>query len=459
MRCCNRTEEPSVIASLRPFCDTVGVPVTDWDVLIVGAGASGLSAFRNLDRAGLRVVCLEARDRIGGRIETVHDPASPVPIELGAEFIHGRPAEIWNIIDWRHLAAYDCVEHAVYPTDGLQQDDEIWQRIGGVLEDIKRDGSAEQDRTFSSFLAQSTYPADVKRWATSYVEGFNAARAQVVGIASLAEDARAAEKIEGGHSFRTLNGYDAVPTALVAGIEDLETKLRLCSLVEAIRWEPGSARVQVRSTLTGERQLMHASRVIVTVPLGVLQAEPDENGAIRFDPAPGDVLRAARELRFGQVFRLVLRFRRAFWEEKRELSDAGFLLSQEPVFPTWWTTLPIHSPVLTGWSAGPHADGLTGKSKEEIVRHALSALKQITGLAPAALEAAYLHNWRDDPFARGAYSYVPAGALPARAKLAEPVSDTLFFAGEATNLNGCSATVHGAIASGARVAKQIIQRL
>jgi monoamine oxidase len=87
-------------------------------------------------------------------------------------------------------------------------------------------------------------------------------------------------------------------------------------------------------------------------------------------------------------------------------------------------------------------------------------LTRITGADPACvanlLEAAYFHDWHADPFARGAYSYAPAHALPARAVLASPVARTLYFAGEATDLNGHSATVHGAIASGKRVAQQIL---
>jgi len=444
---------------LSSLCDTVGVRLSDWDVLIIGAGVSGLSAFRALSRAGLRVACLEARERIGGRIETIPDPASTVPIELGAEFIHGRAAEIWDLVNLRHLAVYDCEEHAVHWAGGrFQRGEDRWEQISGILDEIKLRAGTTQDRTFASFLDQSPYPQNLRQWVTSYVEGFNAARAEVVGIASLAEDAHAAEKIDGGHSFRILNGYDAVPAALIDGIEHIEKTLRLCSVVETIQWEPGSARIHVRSTLTGERYVMQARRVILTVPLGVLQAEPDENGAIRFDPEPAEVLRAARELQFGQVFRLVLRFQHAFWEERPELAKAGFLLSQEPMFPTWWTTLPVHSPILTGWSAGPHADELAGKSKVEIVRQSLSTLRNITGLTPAMLEAAYFHNWSSDPFSRGAYSYVPAGALPAREKLAGPVGDTLYFAGEATNLDGYSATVHGAIASGTRAARQVLQQ-
>ena len=200
--------------------------------------------------------------------------------------------------------------------------------------------------------------------------------------------------------------------------------------------------------------------VIITVPLGVLQARPDSPGSIRFEPEPSEVLSAARALRFGHVIRLVLRFREAFWENNREILGSGFLFSDERLFPTWWTSLPVHAPVLTGWSAGPHADELLGKPLTSIVSEAIATLARITGCSrerlTGLLEAAYSHDWHGDPFACGAYSYVPAGALAARKILAEPVADTLYFAGEATNLNGHSATVHGAIASGKRAARQCI---
>lgn len=90
----------------------------------------------------------------------------------------------------------------------------------------------------------------------------------------------------------------------------------------------------------------------------------------------------------------------------------------------------------------------------------MADLGRITGLSAEhvsnLLDAADFHDWSSDPFTRGAYSYVPAGALAAREALAQPVADTLYFAGEATELNGHSATVHGAIASGRRVVQQIL---
>jgi monoamine oxidase len=428
----------------------------DCEVAIIGAGAAGLAALRELDRGGCEALCLEARQRIGGRIFTVHDPLSPLPIELGAEFIHGRPPEIWDIVAAAPLTAYDCGDTAVRLQNGQVQDEQAWDTIERVMADMRLAARQGPDRPFSEFLANSVHTGQAKLWAAGYVEGFNAARQEIVGIASLAQDASAAEQIEGGRAFRLVNGYRAVPLHLLAGVADPARKLRLNSVVESIVWQPGAASVHVRHALTGNLKTVRCRRVVVTVPLGVLQAE---NG-IHFQPEPGEALQAARRLAVGHVFRVALRFREAFWEENKNFSLAGFLLSDQPDFPTWWTPLSVRAPIITGWSAGPHADSLLAKPRAHVVSQAVAALTRITGADPSRvanlLEAAYFHDWHADPFARAAYSYVPAHALPARAVLASPVAATLYFAGEATELNGHSATVHGAIASGKRAAQQIL---
>jgi monoamine oxidase len=203
--------------------------------------------------------------------------------------------------------------------------------------------------------------------------------------------------------------------------------------------------------------------VIITVPLGVLQANAGDEGAIRFEPDATGILEAARKLRFGPVVRTVLRFRDRVLEQKSDLAEAGFLFSREPIFPTWWTALPVRAPIVTGWSAGPKADLLAGQSTAAIVARALKQFGRITGLSAELLQesfaSAYFHDWQADPYSRGAYSYAPAGALPAREVLATPVEDTLFFAGEATETSGHSGTVHGAIATGFRAARQVLDCL
>ena len=428
----------------------------EFDVVVIGAGAAGLSALRELTRAGLKVLCLEARNRIGGRILTLHDPLSPIPIELGAEFIHGRPPEIWNIIRSASLTAYHCFERAVHVRRGKPQGHEdAWLLRAQVLEDMQHAAEHGPDQTFAAFLKTSNQPEEAKVLAAGYVEGFNAARKEVIGIASLALDAKAAQAIGGDDAFRILNGYDSVVQFLAAGVEDLHSTLRLNAIVEQIEWQQGSVTIHFRSAIGSHTEAVTSRRLILSVSLGALQAD-----AIRFNPQPAETLAAAHQLSFGDVMRVVLRFRAPFWEENDDLGDFGFLLSEEKFFPTWWTPLPVRAPIITGWSSGPRAKLSKGKPRQEIIGHALADLARITNVAEARvsglLEAANFHDWSSDPFALGAYSYVPAGALPAREKLAEPVLDTLFFTGEATELNGHSATVHGAIASGKRSAQQII---
>lgn len=434
---------------------------SDFDVVVIGAGAAGLTALRELRRAGLKVLCLEARDRIGGRILTVHDPLSPIPIELGAEFIHGRPPEVWNPVRSAGLTVYDCFEKAVHIREGQPwHEEDAWLLANQVLEDMQRTAHEKPDESFAEFLGRSAHSDDAKELAASFVEGFNAADKNVIGIASLAQDAAAAASIGGDRSYRVVNGYDAVVSSLASGVEELHSTLQLNAVVERIEWETGRATVHFRSGLSNREATVTAHRVIITVPLGVLQAEAGSAGTIRFEPEPVDTLAAAHRLRFGAVIRMVLRFREPFWEELTRLGTFGFLLSQEQYFPTWWTPMPVRAPLITGWSAGPRADRLKGQSRSEILAHALSDLARVMSVelerVSGLLEAASFHDWSDDPFARGAYSYAAAGARDAREALATPVSDTLFFAGEATELNGHSATVHGAIASGKRAAQQVI---
>ena len=438
------------------------MPSPDFDVIVVGAGASGLSALLKLDRAGLKVLCIEARDRVGGRVFTQHDPLSPVPIELGAEFIHGRPPEIWDIVRSSVLRVYDCADHSLRIKDGqVQKQENAWLPVGQIMDDMQKTAERGKDEPFLDFLSRTNYPEDAKQMTASFVEGFNAARQEIIGIASLAKDARAADAIEGDRSFRLLSGYDSVAHYFLQKVSS-RAMLRLNTAVTHVSWQSGRATLSACSTLTGVVERFSAAHLVVTVPLGVLQAEPGTTGVISWDPLPTEVLNAARRLASGEVFRVVLRFEKPFWEANPAFSDAGFILSNEKVFPTWWTTLGMRSPVLTGWSAGSHADELIGQPASAVIREAVASLAQIMATDPAHigayLQQAYFHDWHADPYARGAYSYVPSGALPAREILATPVADTLFFAGEATELNGHSATVHGAIASGRRAAQQVLAR-
>ncbi len=357
------------------------MPKTDCDVLIVGAGMAGLTAFHDLSRQGVSVLCLEARDRIGGRILTIEDPYSPLPIELGPEFIHGRPPETWELVRNANLAVYDCEENAAHIRNGkADEHSDAWEQVNKVTEEMKAVAGSGADPSFFEFIQQVEQPQSVKELAISYVEGFNAAHKERISVASLAQDAHAAEQIDGDRNFRIVNGYKSVLKYLVQTCRTNDSGLRLNTVVTDIHWTSGHARIDARSTLTGAVTQIGARRVIITVPLGVLKAPATAAGSIRFDPVPTSFITALETLDFGHVTRLVFRFREAWWEDHQDLADAGFWLSGEKFFPTWWTTLPMRTPLLTGWSAGPHTDELLGQPKSVIVSRALADLARISNL-------------------------------------------------------------------------------
>lgn len=405
------------------------------DVLIIGAGVAGLAAAGDLVKAGCHVTILEARDRIGGRILTARDEQLPMPAELGAEFVHGRPPELWNLFDQARIAPYEVLGEHWY-CEGGKLNRAPDSGFEGVFEAMR--GQAHPDRSFADFAQQNKH---VSAWMTAYVEGFNAAFADKISVASLLQDEAAAERIEGDRQFRIMGGYDKVPDALLWRSVDLGADLQLGKGVDEIRWREGHVTVRAAG------EVFEAGKVIVTVPLPLLQ-----DNAIRILPEPERVLRAARQLEMGQVMRVTFCFRERFWDEK---ADFSFLHSLQEKVPTWWSMLPVYAPVLVGWAAGPKF----GPSLN--VKDAVGSLARMLDMSETTVErqivTSCFHDWHADPFARGAYSYTPAGALGAHAVMAEPVANTLYFAGEHTDTEGHSGTVHGAIATGRRAAKQVLR--
>jgi monoamine oxidase len=438
-------------------------------VLILGAGAAGLSAARVLSEAGRRVVILEARRRIGGRILTLRDPAHGVPVELGAEFIHGRPAATWDVVREAGLLAYDL------PFDHFQRRGRklvhLADFFGGVVRVM---GGLPRFRGKDVSVAEYVRRhrggpelARARRQALGFVEGFDAADPERMSAKALAREMQGVGDLEGETQFRLVDGYGSLVDWIAKQLDPRRVKIVLGAAVSEIRWGPG--RVEAACGRGGRGQVFRGTQAIVTLPVGVLQRPPEAPSSIRFVPEIAAKRDAASKLASGPIVKAIVSFRDAFWETKETaraagggegLRDATFLHVEAAPFPVWWTQRPVRVPLLTGWAGGPRAQALSGLSEKRLVAAALDSLAALFRLSRRRLEArllrAWVCDWAADPFARGAYSYVTVGGMHAGETLAAPVESTLFFAGEATDFRGQASTVAGALESGARAAREVL---
>jgi monoamine oxidase len=443
-----------------------------FDAIIIGAGAAGLAAAKELRANGRSVVVLEARGRVGGRIFTYRDPAVVVPIELGAEFLHGATPHTDTIIDAAGLTAFDVVGEHWQATEGNFKQVDFWERVAKVLG--KLDEHRTPDRSFSDYVAERAArkrkPKDARarRSAIEFVQGFHAAEVSLVSERWLAKGGDPAASPQDERTGRIVDGYDRVWAWLARDVYDA---IELNTVVTKVQWERGTVVVTCQDG-AGEVHTLTARTAIVTVPIGVLQAVPPAAGAIEFDPEIPVVTAAVNGLVMGSVLRTVFAFSERFWEMGlRNAPDRGgsglmslsFLHSPGARFPIWWTQFPIRSPTLVGWVGGPPAAALCALPDAEIERIALHDLAAHLGTTYERLAGlvigSWMHNWERDPFSRGAYSYAAVGGSGAARKLSRPVEQTIFFSGEATNTEGHSGTVEGALATGLRAAQGVLQAL
>jgi monoamine oxidase len=441
------------------------------DVLVLGAGAAGLAAAHELSQAGLRVSVIEARERVGGRIFTQHVPGHPLPIELGAEFIHGRPPESFALVEQAGLLVYEINGERWLAKDSqLVPSDALWKQTAQLFTQMASAG--DTDVSFQTFLARfQSDPAwhEAAAMAANYVEGFDAADINTVSVQALLQEQRAAAASDGERAFRIVQGYDQLVAALAADCDSSRVSIHLGMIARRVIWQRGHVEIHAEAGGVPARRSFTARHALIALPLGVLQAPIGAPGSVQFDPTLADHAGAARQLAMGQVVKVILRFRERFWEheslplasESMDAHQVSFIYGHGAPLPTWWTAYPAIAPQLTGWAGGPVAARLVNQPEHVIVDQALGALADALALPRGRIERAlvgiHTHNWHADPFARGAYSFVTVSGMDAVRALATPVEATLFFAGEATNSDGHTGTVHGAIATGRRAARELLR--
>jgi monoamine oxidase len=430
------------------------------DVLIIGAGAAGLMATYTLAKAGKKVTVLEARERCGGRIHTLYNELFFKQVELGAEFIHGDLPVTLQLLKEADIA--------YLPASG-----EMWQykngefdNEGGFIEEwdllMKKLLLLKHDISIEDFLkkefADGKYD-DLKKSVRRFVSGYDTADPEKASTFALRNE-WLGEDNEAQH--RVKDGYGVMIKYLEEAINNTDGKIYLNSIAKEIQWESGNVKV---TTLDGA--VYESAQIIIALPLGILQADENQKAAISFVPPIAEQQKAINDMGFGAIIKVLLEFDEAFWLDDKthalagkSLENMSFILSSEEI-PTWWTQVPQHSPVLTGWLGGPLAALKKDSSDEEILKQSLQSLSNIFKRPVEELKdrltAFYIANWTKDAFTLGSYAYDTLTASQARQLLNAPVSDTLFFAGEYLYDGTAMGTVEAALSSGQEIAKKIIK--
>ncbi|MDQ4140269.1 MAG: FAD-dependent oxidoreductase, partial [Bacteroidota bacterium] len=405
------------------------------EIIVIGAGASGLIAARELTNAGKKVTVLEARARLGGRIFTQNNTEFSFPVEAGAEFIHGDLPLTQGLLKQAQVPLHLMKGKNYQVLNGVLQESKSFIEDFEVL--LDRLNQLEQDLPFAEFLDRylpEDQFANLRQGVIRFAEGYDAADIHKASTFALREEW---QTDAAANSYHPVGGYYQIIELLAQEIRNNGGTIIASSPVKEIKWQPGMVQV----TCTGGTTYT-AQKVLITVPLGVLQADPGSEGYIAFSPEIPARREALTVLGFGPIIKILLEFKTAFWEEAadepvelQKMPELAFLFTDSSAISAWWTQLPNKIPLLTGWIAGTEAEKRRTTSNDEIMAEALQTLaflfKTNVEFLKKQLIVQKVYNWLADPFARGAYAYATVNGTAARQALNEPEADTLFFAGEA----------------------------
>lgn len=431
--------------------------MSTFDTIVIGAGMSGLTSARMLVDAGQRVVVLEGRDRIGGRMHT--DRSAGFPVDLGASWIHGiEGSPLWDLV---HALRIPAIEYTVgsfqvggrpienFDGDGNAMDTAATaQWIADVdtadrllVEEIAASspGDTYLDVTERALDRSGIEPEridDIREFFRHRVEEQCGAWIGDLDAHGLDEDA-----IDGDEVIFP-RGYDELPHRIGA-----ELDIRLGTTVTRVVRSSGAVVVHAGDTE------YEADRVIVTVPLGILKAD-----TIAFEPAlPDAVAGPISRLGMGVFNKVFVQFPERFWDEEsyvlRALGEAG------EHWHSWYDVSAVSGiPTLLTFAAGPFGRRMQELSDEDIVADAVSALRVLYPDAVGDPIAHWITRWGHDEFSNGSYSHLAVGSTHHdHDALAGPVDGVLHFAGEAT-WGDEPATVGAAFYSGRRAAERILDR-
>ncbi len=435
------------------------------DVVVIGAGFAGLAAAERLVAAGRRVVVLEASERVGGRALTDYRLGRGAPLELGAQMVHGRTAvtHAWiareglstrrlplyqrsRLVVDRRVASYPWLALPFHPVAGLRATYDGFVRLPRQI-----DAARSPDRSLQQFLDERKLHPAARLMVTILYAHVYAADPDDIGVLGPAEEYRAIGEPYGFRNFQLNAGYSAVVDRVAAPLGE---RIRRNQAVTGVAVTPSGVRVRAADP-TGTPTEFRATGGIVTVPLGVLKS-----GTIAFDPPlPEEKRRAIDRIAFGDAYALQLRVHGG--NLRQRLGDFGLVWGGTPAsfYRPRVGLGDVGTEFVTAFTVGREARRRAALSDDDLVAATLAEWADVLpgDVTVGTVDGSAVHRWSTDPWVRGGYSYLPPGVgLAERRALAAPVEGRLFFAGEATDVEGQSSTVAGAIATGTRAADEFL---
>lgn len=419
-------------------------PLPAQKVLVIGAGIAGLCAAKILWKSGWDVEILEASPRIGGRIHS-QVLESGQSIELGAEEIHGEHS-IWKkMLESKGYALFDSGKRR-----------ENYYQIEGELRAESTIDHPEMDKIYQLWDEVDAYPAAKYTSLAHFMEAQGIADSYQKFLEAwwTAEYGSDPGKIDFSEFLKTRalwsSGEDnyklkhqPFTSFLEAYFEEVLDKIHFnCQVV---RVDYTQAMVQAEND---RGDLFSGNQLILTVPLGVLK-----KASIQFIPhLPEAQQSAIQQLDMDAGLKVFIQFKERCWPE-----DLGSLFGGALV-PEYYTSLEKESCLLTGFVMGEKARYLSHLNQERRKELILRELEDLLGLESLSAKVNHfqLKDWGKDPWTEGAYSYPVSGAQEHRINLARSIDAKIFIAGEASHTEGLAATVQGAIETGYRAAKEIL---
>jgi monoamine oxidase len=416
-------------------------------VIIIGGGIAGLIAAKKLSAQNKRVVLLEARDRLGGRINSITLENLPgLVLEYGAEFIHGKLPATLELLKEYKIPFHPVEGEMVNLTkESLSAHEGVaWNKLVQKMSELKK------DVTLSDFL-DDHFPGEknvsFKNSIKKYASGFDLADPDSASTMALYREWNA----ESDDQFRIEGGYKELVIALYNDCIRSGCKMFTSTIVKEIAWSKESVKV-----LTVTEKLFTASKVLITIPGGIL-TEETKKGFIHFKPSIAEKIDAYRNIGFGSVIKIFLVFNAAFWES--QYKDAGFFFTPDAI-PTWWTQNPKKNNLLIGWLGGCEAKKWIQQTDEKILEAAIDSLALSFGLPKEQLNKRLLYskivNWYIEDFTHGGYSFSKVDTSMAKKQLNEPAENTIYFAGEALYDGPMQGTVEAALQNGIETAEKMM---